>query len=35
LEIPVKTLVCVKIESAESHSQNSSQWVWETEKNCW
>ena len=25
LEIPVKTLVCVKIESAESHSQNSSQ----------
>jgi hypothetical protein len=25
LEIPVKTLVCVKIHSAESHSQNSSQ----------
>ena len=25
LEIPVKTLVCVKIHSAESHSQNSNQ----------
>ena len=35
LDIPVKTLVCVKIESAESHSQDSSLWVWETEKNCW
>ena len=25
LDIPVKTLVCVKIESAESHSQDSNQ----------